>query len=1093
MLKLYISNKIETLSLKFAKNIKTNNNIFSSELLVMQTSGMERWLSLQTAKENGIFTNFQFIKPNSFINRLYELAEIKASNIYSTENLKWLLYKYLGNEEFISNFKQVAQYYEDDDIKRLQLSVKLADLFDQYLLYRQSYIESWNDNKLAKISIFPDDDPLQIKNKQNRLDQHQKWQFWIWRKIKNELDEEGLDKVQLRDILIKKLDNKGFQDKIKEKFGTISLFGLSVITDYHIEIFYRLSEFLDVNLYFLNPAPDTYWYDIVSEKFMYYLVQKTGQSAEELKQHVGNELLSNYSALAKDTYNILFKTDDFVNAIDDSLTISPNRNTLLEKIQDDIFYNKNKEERNSISLENLNDNSIVISSSYTPMREIEALYNQILFFLKQDPTIEAQDIIVQLSDVDLYTPYIRAVFDNAPHSLPYTIADRSYTGGDTIVGVLESILKLNYEDFTSEHILQFLNSEFIRNKFGINNINLIRETVREANIRFGIKGNNDDDTLFVSWKYGLERILLGYAIKGGEDFSLGKYGTFPLDTIEGSDSEELLKFIGFVNILITNLDDRKGDRSLKEWSNYINKTIDNLIAFDKNANAEIKYIQKHLESICKMNNILKEGNKDLIIGFEVFQKSFIDALFSNPRAGNFITGGITFCSMIPMRSIPFKVSALIGLNGDKFPRQDSKLAFNLVDIEYKRGDRNTKNNDKYLFLESILSSRKHLYLSYVGNSTKDNTDIPPSLLIEELKSYIQLGLENNIKEYKLDKYLVQKHPLHSFSQKYFSESKNIFTFNENQFTQNIKKENENNNPSERSINNIRIDELIIFFEDPFKYYYNKILQIYYREDESLLGETELFSLDHLQEWSIKNKLLVSEIDTEKYIDKAKKTGMLPLANMARVVLEEVEEKIKDLKETFLKLSKEYTPESENINLKLGKYEISSSIFPIYNNKYIAANVSGSSSQAKYLLRAWLKHLIIIASGKEIETLYLSDENNPPLIWRNNKISTQIAQSKLIRLIEIFLEGQQRIIAFEPNIGKNLCVKLIKISDNQEKKEIAINQSINALNALDTPSFGLGIYNQYIQKESQQGFFENKEKIYKELEEISTLIFEDLQN
>ena len=1090
MLKLYISNRIEKLSQKFSENIKASNNIFSSELIVMQTSGMERWLSLQSAKENGIFTNFEYIKPNTFINRLYEMSGIKANDLYNTENLKWLLFKYFEDETFKSKFNHVAQYYENDDIKRLQLSVKVADLFDQYLLYRQSYIESWNKGELAKITIFPDDDKNQIKNKQARLDQHQKWQFWLWQKIKTEIGSDSLDKVQLRDILIKNLNNTDFQKKIINKYGRISLFGLSVITDYHIEIFYRLSEFLDVNLYFLNPAPDTYWYDIVSEKFMYYLVQKTGQSAEELKQHVGNELLSNYSALAKDTYNILFKTDDFVNAIDDSLTVSPKNNTLLEKIQEDIFYNKNKAERNLISLENLEDHSIVIGSSYTPMREIEALYHQILFFLENDKTIQAQDIIVQLSDVDLYTPYIRAVFDNAQEKLPYTIADRSYAGGDTIVGVLESLLKLSYEDFTSERILQFLNSEFIRGKFGITNIDLIRETVREANIRFGIKGLKEDDTQYVSWKYGLERILLGYAIKGGESFNLENYSTYPLDTIEGSDSEELLRFIGFVNKLILSLNKRTHDRSLKDWSHYINEIIEELIIYDENSNNEIKYIQKHLELIGEMNNWLKEDEKDLLISFEVFQKSFIDALFSNPRAGSFITGGITFCSMIPMRSIPFKVSALIGLNGDKFPRQDSKLAFNLIDIEYKRGDRNTKNNDKYLFLESILSSRKHLYLSYIGNSTRDNTIIPPSLLIEELKSYIQFGLEENIKNLNVDNFLILKHPLHSFSKKYYSKNKNIFTFDKDEYLE-IDKTNTNNNDTTDFISkNISIENLISFFDDPFKYYYNKILQIYYREDESLLSETELFEIDTLQEWALKNTLLNSEIDEELFLDKAKKTGKLPLANMANVVLEDANEKIEKLKNTYLELTKGLKADSENLNIKISGIEISASIYPVFNNRYIATNVSKSGSQGKYLLRAWLKHLCIIASDKEIDTLYLSDENNPPLIWHSNMISKERAQLKLKRLVDIYERGQKKIIAFNPKIAKELCVKLIKAEGSSKKEDSALNKAFNDLKALDTINFNSGIVNQYIQKESEQGFFENHEAIKEELKEISFLIFED---
>ncbi len=1086
MLRLYISNKIENLSLQFAKHIKSNSNCFASELVIMQTSGMERWLALETAKHNGVFTNFSFKKPNSFINQLYQLAEIEADSLYNTENLKWIIYHFLNDDEFKNQFEQVALYYETDDIKRLQLSVKIADLFDQYLLYRQEYIEAWNNGKLAKVTKQKDDTDQQYKNKQERLDKHQKWQYWLWHKIKEELPSESYDKVELRDILIKKLQESSFQQQLKSRYGKISLFGLSVITDYHIEIFHRLSSIIDVNLYFLNPAPETYWYDIVSEKFVYYIEKKTGLGIEELKLHMGNELLSNYSSLAKDTYNILFKSDDFVNAIDDSLIQEPKKDTLLEKIQNDIFNNLNIK-RNPISLENLKDKSLIISSSYTPMREVEALYNQLLDFLKEDTNLQAKDVIVQVSDVDLYTPYIRAVFDNAPYPIPYTIADRSYSGGDTLIGVLEILLKLAQENFTSEGVLQLLNSEFIRNKFGINNIDLIREVVRAANIRFGIKGYAIDDTRYVSWLYGLERILLGYAIRGGEEFQLEDYSTYPLDIIEGSDAEELLRFKAFIDQLIANLNHRIHDRPLSEWKIYIEETIDNLLIVNEKSETEIKYIQQQLLAIEQMNNWLEEP-----ISFDVFQKSFLDALFSNPRAGSFITGGITFCSMIPMRSIPFKITAMLGLNGDKFPRTDNPIAFNLIGIEYKRGDRNTKNNDKYLFLETILSTRKHLYLSYIGNSTQDNSVYNPSLLIEELMAYIETGCSEIPSNKKISDYILQQHPLHAFSQKYFDKNSSLFTYiseDENKHEQKTKLYQQTGN--ELEINTINIQDLIRFFENPFKYYYNKKLQIYYQDNPSLLPDSEIFETDKLLEYFIKSDLLTQKVDIEKYTLKAKKTGSLPLANMAPIITKEAFSEIEKIKHQYLELTDNKEARSFNIEMKFSNITLKSSIFPIHEGKYISTNVSGETSKGKYLLKAWLTHLVIMASQQKIDSVFIAKYYEEPLILEHNMISSENAQEALNKLIQIYLKGQKKIIAFSPQLGFNLAVNLNKNKEQEEKINKNVEAAYKALHSLDTPDERTGIYDPYIQKESEMNFFDYEKEIKKELQEISQLVFSSL--
>lgn len=1089
MLQLYISNRIEKLSQEFAEQIKKQSDCFASELIVMQTSGMERWLSLETAKHNGIFANFQFIKPNSFINQLYKLADIEADSLYNTENLKWILYRFLDDEGFKKEFEQVAQYYQNDDIKRLQLSVKIADLFDQYLLYRQDYIEAWNQGKFAKVTRHQDDTDTQVKHKQERLDKHQKWQFALWKLIKDDLSEQSYDKVQLRDLLIQKLNEPSFRSEIKEKYGKISLFGLSVITDYHIEIFHRLSDFMDVNLYFLNPAPETYWYDIVSEKFVYYIEKKTGQSIEALKLHVGNELLSNYSALAKDTYNILFKSDDFVNAIDDSLTEGPENNSLLEKIQHDIFNNLNKD-RNPITIEDLKDQSFLISSSYTPMREVEALYNQLLYYFDQDQELRPQDIIIQLSDVDLYTPYIRAVFDNAKHRIPYTIADRSYAGGDTLVGILEILLQLSFEDFTSEKVMQLLNSEFIRNRFGITNLDLIRDVVREANIRFGIKGYADDDTRYVSWTYGLERILLGYAIKGADEYDLEDYSTYPLDTIEGSDAEELLRFKAFVDQLISSINQRLHDRPLNEWKAYIENLLEALISSDEKSDAEVKYIQQHLLSIDNMVEWLKED-----ISYEVFQKSFIDALFSNPRAGNFITGGITFCSMIPMRSIPFKVTAMLGLNGDKFPRKDTNIAFNLIDVEYKRGDRNAKNNDKYLFLETILSARKHLYISYIGNSTKDNSEFPPSLLVEELKHYIERGCSELNENQKINQYLVQKHPLHAFSKKYFDRDSNLFSYNSQGETPFTAKDVSQNSENAIEIKKISIQELAKFFENPFQYYYNKVLQIYYQEDQTLLPESEIFEPDALEKYFLKSDLFSMDQDLNKYTIKQKKIGNLPLANMAPIAVNLAQEEIINIKNQYVSLIKDIEAKTIHTEFEFYDIKLQASIFPIFDGQQIVSNVSGSSSKSKYLIRAWLKHLAIMASGQKVDTLFIANYYETPMVWPHNMIQQEDAQHILKQCVAFYLQGQKKALAFMPLQGFNLAQSLIKNWGHKEKEIKALIKGIKDIKKLESRDMQTGMIDLYVKRESEQGFFDEQEKyqelIQEEMKNISLLLFSDL--
>lgn len=142
------------------------------------------------------------------------------------------------------------------------------------------------------------------------------------------------------------------------------------------------------------------------------------------------------------------------------------------------------------------------------------------------------------------------------------------------------------------------------------------------------------------------------------------------------------------------------------------------------------------------------------------------------RAGLFANGGVTFCSMVPMRSIPFKVVALLGLDYDKFPRRDLAASFNLLTRQRQVGDRNIKDNDKHLFLETIMSARNYLYISYRGQNARDNSQLPPSALVDELLDYIEAGTTNG----KVREQLVTRHPLQSFSHQYANGSARLYNY-----------------------------------------------------------------------------------------------------------------------------------------------------------------------------------------------------------------------------------------------------------------------------------------------------------------------------
>ena len=129
-----------------------------------------------------------------------------------------------------------------------------------------------------------------------------------------------------------------------------------------------------------------------------------------------------------------------------------------------------------------------------------------------------------------------------------------------------------------------------------------------------------------------------------------------------------------------------------------------------------------------------------------------------------------------MRSVPARVVCLLGLNDGEFPRADRTPSFDLMAEDYRRGDRARREDDRYLFLEAILSARDAIYLSHVSRSPRDNSELPSSVLLAELEESVEAGFL--VAGTDQSPSIRQEHRLQAFSPRYFTPDGPYFSFRE---------------------------------------------------------------------------------------------------------------------------------------------------------------------------------------------------------------------------------------------------------------------------------------------------------------------------
>ena len=1039
---LNVSNDISVLAARLTARVGgQHRDPFQSEWVVTQTAGMNDWLKQRFATDLGIAANIRFCTPDDVVSQVRYWLQPAGKQPLDREIVRWSLFGLLGTADFQTAYPEKSAYFSDSDIRRISLADEMADLFDQYQIYRSDLLAGWRQHRL---------------NGEAPAD----WQEWLWARLQEQFDPTHIDRVEAKRTLREILQDDEAKSLVGRRMPILHVFGVAVITPYHLEMIYVLSEFIEVYLYLVNPAPGAYWLEDTTERLLSSKRRGGGRALPDATYvSLGNELLINLGRLIKDSFSLLFQDQDMINAYDPEEAEPPAGARLLQKIQRDIQHNRNGAEREEILPDDIHDGSLVLTGSFTPLREVEALYNHLVKLVDQtDGGISPRDILVQVTDIDLYAPYIKAVFGYARYRMPLSIADQSVTADNNMFTAVQSLLSIDAEQMKAEEVLELLESPYIRSRFGISDTDDIRDAVRQAGIIYSLEGRREDDTRYISWHHGLKRILYGLCIGGGEVFDDGREDLLPLDSAEGAGAAERIRFIHFLNMLEQLMAERRAPRTIAGWAEYLRRLLEEMV-FEAGAKDDEDH--PNFISLIDEMSALDELVK-VEISFEVFRHSFLHRLVKEQRTRAFLAQGITFCSMVPMRSIPFRVIAMLGMDYDKFPRRDSGVSFSyLVSGEPRPGDRNVRNNDRHLFLETLLSAREMLYISYCSRDEKDAALKPPSSLVDELIDYVGKKMADQPDNEHLRKEWVLQHPLHGFNSLYFDHTNTTLRnyLPESRFQTGIVVAEGAPRIQTFELQDVDIDKLAGFLQNPPKTFLQRQFNVSYYDEELLLPEHEVFEVDSLQKHALRQDLLeLDPVGLSDYTRRQQRSGKLPLHNMGTALAGYLLDEMAELRATFESARQGRTSQVVDIDIPLTEGRLIGRISGLYDNEQIV--VCTSSNHFKYVLYGYVRYLALVASGRNVSLVFITRKVEGLHRIDAGTISFVEAKERLERFVGFFRSGHSEYFRFHPNLAREGFEMLA------EDHESFMDQ----LEALEDNTMNFDFDDEYLQKAIEYGFF-----------------------
>ncbi len=659
----------------------------------------------------------------------------------------------------------------------------------------------------------------------------------------------------------------------------------------------------------------------------------------------------------------------------------------------------------------LADASLQVHSCHGALRELEVLHDQLLAMLDDDPGLEPEDIVVMAPDIETYAPYVAAVFEREPR-LSFNIADRSLMRTSPVAESFIKLLWLPSGRLGASEVLDLLEAEPVAAAldFGQAELELVRRWVTESGIRWGRDELHRAELGLPaerqnSWRAGLERLLMGYAV-GGDEFSAG---ILPYE-VEIGQAEVLGRFVDFCNRLCHFAQAAAAPRPLKAWQDFMMKLLDDFFAAGDEA-------QRLREQFLELGRLAELSGQSVPVGLEVARAWLVERLNASVNAAGFLSGGVTFCSLLPMRSIPFKVVCLLGMNHDGFPRRQRSSGFDLIARHPRRGDRSKRDDDLYLFLETILAARQRLYLSYVGQSPQGGAKLPPSVLVSELLDYCGL-----------DEGFIGFERLQAFSPAYFDGSSRLFSYSQ----ANLAGARALINPPpaaaaewplsepEPSFRSLSLADLSRFYRNACAYLLERRLGARRALPAELPDDREPFEIEGLQAFSLKRELLhCAGSESEARL---RAMGLLPHGPRGTELCRALTGELGELAARVAAYGEPAT--ATRLELELAGFSLNASLELCAGDVLVQSRPGSLRASDRFEL--WLKLLALAADGRAARGVLLGLEGGRV---KGLAITAPAeAGSLLAELLELYWQGLRQPLGFFARASEAYAAAWLKDPD-----------------------------------------------------------------
>lgn len=656
----------------------------------------------------------------------------------------------------------------------------MADRFDAYHARRPRMIEEWEARHPVLVPEIGDrvGDGEWLRVTRD-LAPSDRWQYDLWREVREEI---GLapPPVRVREAVARlaRGEVSGLPDRLL-------VVGLQSMPAHHLRVLAALAEHVPVTVQLIHPSPALA--DIWDTEARRFAGAQEAIDARLVDDEVAaDDFASVWLRGSRDMQIVLAAHGIAVDPPAVGAAASGPAETLLARVKERVAF-PSRETAETVPAAP-RDRSVAIHRGHTLARQVEILHDALLHAFTDLGNLEPHEVVILCADMAAAAPHLEAVFDRdvpvlvpgadgaAPTAgivrIPLVVADRGLHQVSEVALVLAHLLRVLTGRVSRGELLGLFDHESVLRSVGMgaDALEFWDRLLESSGMRWGLsdshrgtRGLAVDLGDAYTWVSTLRQSLLGVLVPDASP-AHELNGVSALVDLDTADIPAVAALVRLVDVVMEAERTARTPSTVAAWCDLVEKTLVDLCG----PSADLESVTAELARL-RRATVLAGVAGDETVSFEDFAPILEEIVTAVPGRQPLRTGAVTATSMVPLRSVPFRVVCVLGYDDAAVSVSDAE-GDDLRGRQRLVGDADPRIEARRGFLDAVLAAGERLIITCTGRNAQNNKPVPFTTSLAEFVDFcVAAGGESGRNDEGEDSWsFVHDHPRHAFSEANFA-------------------------------------------------------------------------------------------------------------------------------------------------------------------------------------------------------------------------------------------------------------------------------------------------------------------------------------